>query len=287
MPGVGPMLAERLARMGVRSASDLLFVLPLRYEDRTRIVPIGTLLAGSRAVVEGEVLLEEVAFRRRRQLLVRLGDGSGSLTLRFFHFSNAQRAGLGRGTRLRCHGEVRRGPLGLEMVHPEYRGIGSAGEALSQTLTPIYPSTEGLTQGRLRSLVRRALLATDSDALIDFLPQALREEMHLPELRAALEFLHQPPVGTELATLASGAHPAQRRLALEELLAHQLSLMALRRATKADSAHRLVDAAQLQERFLLELPFRFTPAQARVLGEIAATWSSRSSRTSSLLSLLT
>jgi ATP-dependent DNA helicase RecG len=264
------MLAERLARLGVHNASDLLFVLPLRYEDRTRIVPIGALLVGSRAVVEGEVLLAEVAFRRRRQLLVRLGDGSGSLTLRFFHFSNAQRAGLARGTRLRCHGEVRRGPLGLEMVHPEYRGIGAAGEALSQTLTPIYPSTEGLTQGRLRSLVRRALLATDSGALIDYLPQALRAEMHLPELRAALEFLHQPPVGSQLATLAAGAHPAQRRLALEELLAHQLSLMALRRATKADSAHRLVDTAQLQRRFLQVLPFRFTQAQVRVLGEINA-----------------
>jgi ATP-dependent DNA helicase RecG len=264
------MLAERLARLGVHNASDLLFVLPLRYEDRTRIVPIGALLAGSRAVVEGEVLLAEVAFRRRRQLLVRLGDGSGSLTLRFFHFSNAQRAGLARGTRLRCHGEVRRGPLGLEMVHPEYRGIGAAGEALSQTLTPIYPSTEGLTQGRLRSLVRRALLATDSSALIDYLPRALRAEMHLPELREALEFLHQPPVGTELATLAAGAHPAQRRLALEELLAHQLSLMALRRATKADNARRLTGTSDLQARFLDALPFKFTRAQERVLGEINA-----------------
>jgi ATP-dependent DNA helicase RecG len=270
MRGVGPMLAERLARLDVHSASDLLFVLPLRYEDRTRIVSIGALQAGSRAVVEGEVLLAEVAFRRRRQLLVRLSDGSGSLTLRFFYFSNAQRANLARGTRLRCYGEVRRGPLGMEMVHPEYRGIGAVGEALEQTLTPIYPSTEGLTQGRLRSLVRRALLDTESDTLVDYLPQALRAEMNLPELRAALEFLHQPPVGSQLATLAAGAHPAQRRLALEELLAHQLSLMALRRATKADSAHRLIDSAQLQERLLNALPFRFTKAQARVLAEINA-----------------
>ncbi|HEV7432457.1 MAG TPA: ATP-dependent DNA helicase RecG, partial [Steroidobacteraceae bacterium] len=270
MSGVGPMLAERLARLGVRRTSDLLFVLPLRYEDRTRIAPIGSLQPGSRAVVEGEVLLAEVAFRRRRQLLVRLGDGSGTLTLRFFHFSNAQRAGLARGTRLRCHGEVRRGPLGLEIVHPEYRGIGAAGEALSQTLTPIYPSTEGLTQGRLRSLVRRALLATDSDALIDYLPQDLRADMRLPELREALEFLHQPPVGSELATLAVGAHPAQRRLALEELLAHQLSLMALRRATKADNAIGLRDPSQLQTRFLQALPFGFTNAQTRVLNEINA-----------------
>ncbi len=115
--GVGPVLAERLARLGVHSLADLLFVLPLRYEDRTRIVPIGALIAGSHALVEGEVLLAEVVFRRRRQLLVRLGDGSGSLTLRFFHFSNAQREGLARGSRLRCHGEVRRGP-----PHPDLSG---------------------------------------------------------------------------------------------------------------------------------------------------------------------
>ncbi len=266
--GVGPQLAARLARLGVRTQSDLLFVLPNRYEDRTRVLPIGALLAGTRAVVEGEVLLAEVVFRRRRQLMVRLSDGTGSLTLRFFHFSNAQRAGLARGTRLRCHGEVRRGPLGLEIVHPEYRGIGASGETLPQTLTPIYPATEGVTQGRLRGLVQRAFAATAATALVDYLPRELRTQMHLPELRAALEFLHQPPVGTELATLATGAHPAQRRLALEELLAHQLSLMALRRATKADNARALKGGGELQRRFLAQLPFRFTAAQARVLGEI-------------------
>jgi ATP-dependent DNA helicase RecG len=265
---VAPLLAQRLARLGAHSLHDLLFVLPLRYEDRTRIVPIGALQPGMRAVVEGEVLLAEVAFRRRRQLLVRLGDGTGTLLLRFFHFSGAQRAGLARGTRLRCHGEVRRGPLGLEMVHPEYRGIGAAGAALAQTLTPIYPATAGLTQGRLRSLVQRAF--AEPGALPDYLPRELRDELQLPELRAALEFLHQPPVGTELATLAAGAHPAQRRLALEELLAHQLSLMALRQATKANSAHGLHDAGRLQERLLAQLPFRFTPAQQRVLAEINA-----------------
>jgi len=278
------MLAGRLARLGVHANQDLLFVLPLRYEDRTRVVPIGTLQHGTRAVVEGEVLLADVAYRRRRQLLVRLGDGSGSLTLRFFHFSNAQRAGLARGTRLRCHGEVRRGPLGLEIVHPEYRGIGAAGEPLPQTLTPIYPGTEGLTQGRLRSLVRRALDADDGGALIDYLPPELCAEMQLPSLRAALEFLHQPPVGTELASLEAGRHPAQRRLALEELLAHQLSLMELRQATKAANAHALGDGADaatgagagagggaaLQRRLLDSLPFRFTGAQARVLAEINA-----------------
>ena len=270
MRGVGPMLAERLARLGVRNSSDLLFVLPLRYEDRTHIVPVGALLAGAHAVVEGEVQLAEVVFRRRRQLLVRVSDGSGSLTLRFFHFSNTQRTGLARGTRLRCHGEVRRGPLGLEIVHPEYRHIGATDEPLPQTLTPIYPATEGLTQGRLRALVQRAFTASGEIAFIDYLPQELRNEMHLPELRAALEFLHQPPVGTELATLAAGRHPAQRRLALEELLAHQLSLMALRTATKAQSALSLADTRHLQEQLLGRLPFTFTTAQARVLAEVNA-----------------
>jgi ATP-dependent DNA helicase RecG len=264
------MLAERLARLGVHTLSDLLFVLPLRYEDRTRLTPIGALLAGPHAVVEGEVLLAEVVFRRRRQLLVRLSDGSGSLTLRFFHFSGAQRAGLARGTRLRCHGEVRRGPLGLEMVHPEYRSIGATGEALPRTLTPIYPATEGLTQGRLRSLVHQAFSATGDAALLDFLPRELCADLHLPGLRAALQFLHDPPVGTELATLSAGRHPAQRRLALEELLAHQLSLMALRQATKADNATPLRSGAALQVQLLERLPFRYTAAQTRVLGEINA-----------------
>ena len=269
--GVGPALAAKLARLGVREQADLLFVLPLRYEDRTHIVPLGALQPGSHAVVEGEVLLAEVVFRRRRQLLVRLGDGSGSLTLRFFHFSNVQRAGLSRGTRLRCHGEVRRGPLGLEIVHPEYRQLAQAGsdaEPLPQTLTPIYPLTEGVTQGRLRGLIQRAFAATEQAPLIDLLPDELRAALHLSGLRDALEFLHQPPLGTQLDTLRAGRHPAQRRLALEELLAHQLSLAALRRATKTEHAVILADAQQLEQRLLAALPFRMTAAQQRVRAEI-------------------
>jgi ATP-dependent DNA helicase RecG len=263
-------LADKLARLGVRGGNDILFLLPARYEDRTRLTPIGGLLPGTHAVFEGEVLLAEIVFRRRRQLLVRVGDGSGSITLRFFHFSGAQREGLTRGTRLRCHGEVRRGPLGLEIVHPEYRHLGSEPVPLAQTLTPIYPSTEGLTQGRIRALVQRAFAALAHEPLIDWLPAELHRELALPPLRAALEFLHDPPVGTELGTLASGRHPAQRRLALEELLAHQLSLMALRLATKREDAVPLRDAAGLQARLLRALPFTMTAAQRRVLGEINA-----------------
>ncbi|MFO1400379.1 MAG: ATP-dependent DNA helicase RecG [Steroidobacteraceae bacterium] len=266
--GVGDVAAERLARLGVRSVADLLFVLPVRYEDRTRVEPIGALSPGAPALVEGEVLLAEIAFRRRRQLLVRLADRSGSLTLRFFHFTQAQRAGLERGTWLRCYGDVRRGPLGLEIVHPEYRRIAPEGEALSQTLTPVYPACEGLTQGRIRALVRQALAAVGQAGLTDYLPPALLEGLGLPGLRVALEFMHQPPVGTDARELLSGRHPAQRRLAFEELLAHQLALLALRRATQRGHAPALEDGAGLQRRLLAALPFAPTGAQRRVLAEI-------------------
>ena len=261
-------LAPKLARLGVEQPQDILFVLPLRYEDRTRVVPIGALQPGMRAVIEGEVLLAEIVFRRRRTLLVRLADGAGSLTLRFFYFSNAQREGLARGTRLRCHGEVRRGPLGLEIVHPEYRRITALSEPLPQTMTPIYPATEGVTQGRLRALVDRALRTLATSGVAELLPESLLERAGLPTLRAALEFVHRPPVGTQLAELAAGRHPAQRRLAFEELLAHQLSLMELRRRTRRDRATELTDAAGLTARLLAALPFRLTGAQRRVLDEV-------------------
>jgi ATP-dependent DNA helicase RecG len=267
-PALAGALAPKLARLGVEQPQDILFVLPARYEDRTRVVPIGSLQPGMRAVVEGEVLLAEIVFRRRRTLLVRLADGAGSLTLRFFYFSEAHREGHARGTRLRCHGEVRRGPLGLEIVHPEYRRIVGLGEPLPQTMTPIYPATEGLTQGRLRALVDRALRAFDSGGVAELLPESLLQRSGLPSLRAALEFVHRPPVGTQLAELAAGRHPAQRRLAFEELLAHQLSLMELRRHTRRDHALALNDALGLQPRLLAALPFSLTAAQRRVLDEV-------------------
>jgi ATP-dependent DNA helicase RecG len=258
-------LRSSLARLGVEQPGDVLFVLPLRYEDRTHVVPIGALIEGMHAVIEGEILLAEIVFRRRRQLLVRLADGTGTLTLRFFYFSNAQREALSRGARLRCHGEIRRGPLGLEIVHPEYRHITALSEPLPQTLTPIYPATEGLTQGRLRMLVDRALKA---ESVAELLPDALLERLRLPSLRGALEFLHRPPVGTELAALASGKHPAQRRLAFEELLAHHLSLMELRRRSRREPATPLPDRAALESRLLQSLPFHLTAAQQRVLTEV-------------------
>src|SRR5450755_3711795 len=156
--GVGDALAQRLQALGVETTQDLLFLLPLRYEDRTRVVPLGELLPGQRAAVEGEVLLTEVTFRGRRQMLCKIADGSGFLTLRFFYFTAQQQTGLARGARVRCFGEARRGPKGLEFVHPEYRRVDPhAPQAPEDHLTPIYPATEGVTQGRLRLLVGLAL----------------------------------------------------------------------------------------------------------------------------------
>ena len=176
LKGVGDSLAQRLSKLGVETVQDLLFLLPLRYEDRTCVVPIGSLRSGERAVVEGDVQLAEVVFRRRRQLLVRLADGSGFLTLRFFYFTAQQQQQLQRGVRLHCYGEARRGTLGLEIVHPEYRRADSAdAQRTEDSLTPVYPMTEGIQQGRLRILTALALAQAESHAVRDWLPTELLE----------------------------------------------------------------------------------------------------------------
>jgi ATP-dependent DNA helicase RecG len=273
--GVGPSVAEKLGKIGVTQVQDLLFVLPSRYEDRTQVVAIGEARAGHRVVVEGEIQLTEVAYRGRRQLLCRISDGTGSLTLRFFHFSGAQQANLARGARIRCFGEARRGPLGLEIVHPEYRRMSAEAAPLEESLTPIYPTTEGLSQARLRSLIELALqeLARASregapDILRDWIPAEALADLELPSLVEALTMMHRPPRDVNVAQLLSGRHPAQRRLAFEELLAHQVSLRLLRQAVKSDPAHPLRDADALERRFLDSLPFALTGAQSRALADV-------------------
>ncbi len=266
--GVGAALAARLAVLGVEQVQDLLFVLPTRYEDRTRVQPIGSLLPGSRVVVEGEVLLTEVVFRRRRQMLCRLADGSGFLTLRFFHFSKSQQDGLTRGTRIRCFGEVRRGPLGLEIVHPEYRRIADGPGVLEDRLTPVYPMTEGVTQGRLRMLIGLALRELDTAGVREWLPESILQPLGLPSLRTALEFVHRPPVDAALDELEAGRHPAQRRLAFEELLTHHVVMRRLRDTARTDSATPLHDTVGLATRFKESLPYTLTGAQQRSLDDI-------------------
>lgn len=266
--GVGEALATRLRVLGVEQVQDLLFILPTRYEDRTRVQKLGALQAGSRAVVEGEIQLTEVVFRRRRQLLCRLADGSGFLTLRFFHFSGSQQHGLARGIRLRCFGEVRRGPLGLEMVHPEYRRVLADDVGLEQTLTPVYPATEGVSQGRMRALVTQALRELETAGIRDWLPASITEPLGLPSLVDALRYVHRPPLDAQLDELDSARHPTQRRLAFEELLTHQLVLRSLRDCARIDVAPALEDALNFAGRFIASLPYPLTGAQRRALADI-------------------
>ncbi len=270
LKGVGPKTSERLARLGVHSVRDLLFHLPLRYQDRSRIWPLGSLRPGDQATIEVEVEHAEVRLGRRRSLLVHVTDGSGALVLRLFHFGAAQQAALSRGRRIRCFGEVRRGPASLEMVHPEYRPADAEPEVADDCLTPIYPTTEGLHQLTWLNLTAQALAMLDEsgEALPDWLPEELLAESGLPGLTEAVRFLHRPPLDASLKQLEQGAHPAQRRLAFEELLAHQLSLRKARQLKRRQGAPALHGDALLK-RLLASLPFTPTAAQRRVIGEIA------------------
>ncbi|WP_312205808.1 ATP-dependent DNA helicase RecG [Pseudomonas kuykendallii] len=270
LKGVGAALAEKLAKVGLENLQDVLFHLPLRYQDRTRVTPIGALRPGQDAVIEGIVAGADVVMGRRRSLLVRLQDGSGTLSLRFFHFSQAQKDGLKRGSHLRCYGEVRPGATGLEIYHPEYRALSDAQDVpVEQTLTPIYPTTEGLTQQRLRQLSQQALARLGPHSLPDWLPDELARDHHLGPLAEAIRYLHRPPPDADLEELAEGAHWAQRRLAFEELLTHQLSLQRLRESVRAQQAPSLPPARELPGRFLRNLGFAPTGAQSRVGAEIA------------------
>ncbi|MBH3331705.1 ATP-dependent DNA helicase RecG [Pseudomonas oryzihabitans] len=270
LKGVGAALQEKLARVGLETLQDVLFHLPLRYQDRTRIVPIGALRPGQDAVVEGMVASAEVLMGRRRSLLVRLQDGSGTLSLRFFHFSQAQKDGLKRGTLLRCYGEVRPGASGLEIYHPEYRAQDENAPApVEQTLTPIYPTTEGLTQLRLRQLSAQTLERLGPESLPDWLPTEMAAHYRLGPLADALRYLHRPPPDADLEELAEGRHWAQERLVFEELLTHQLSLQRLRETLRAQRAVPLPAARRLPQLYLDNLGFTPTGAQQRVGREIA------------------
>jgi ATP-dependent DNA helicase RecG len=271
--GVGPRIAERLSKLGIGSVQDLLFHLPLRYQDRTRLVPIGGLRAGDEVLIEGEIVDSQITHGRRRSLKVWLTDPSGGIVLRFFHFSRSQAAGLRRGVRLRCFGEVRLGPHSLEMVHPEYQpGSSDQFPEVAASLTPVYPTTEGLQQSSWRSLTDQALALLDEagEGVRELLPQEVLRRYSLTTLAEALRFLHRPPAGVSVSQLYERRHPAFRRLAFEELVAHQVSLRRLRRRQQRVLAPKLDGSGTLRGRFLDDLPFPLTQAQRRAADEIAA-----------------
>ncbi|MEV3804548.1 ATP-dependent DNA helicase RecG [Aeromonas veronii] len=268
LKGVGSKMLEKLERLGLATVQDLLFHLPLRYEDRTQVWPIGDLPPGLHGAVEGEIQDTQLVMGRRRMMVCRISDGTGTLTLRFFNFTAAQKNSLATGRLIRCFGEVRPGKYGLEMAHPEYKLLGEeqAGQT-EEALTPVYPTTEGLRQLTLRNLTDQALAQLDLYGVEELLPAGLYP--HQIELAAALKLLHRPPPSVALPLLESGQHPAQQRLVLEELLAHNLSVLKVRAQAQTQLARALKPAPELVEQLLGALPFKPTGAQSRVVAEIS------------------
>lgn len=265
--GVGAGQAGKLAGIGLHTLQDLLFHLPLRYEDQTRLYTITDLLPGIYATVSGEVLRTDVVFGRKRMMTCQISDGTGILTLRFFNFSAAMKNALAAGKQVTAYGEIRRGKNGPEIFHPEYKVRQSdTSVELQETLTPIYPTTEGVRQATLRKLLDQALELLDTCAINELLPPELtRSMMSLPQ---ALKTLHRPPADTQLAELESGQHPALKRIVLEELLAHHLSMLAVRAGAQRYHALPLPPQETLKSQFLAQLPFSPTNAQQRVVAEI-------------------
>lgn len=270
LKGVGPKLAQQFADWGIHDLVNLLFHLPFRYEDRTRITPIAALRPQQTYVVQGVVRSSQILFGKRRSLSVRIQDQSGSLGLRFYHFTATQKKQFDNGAEIRCYGEARRGASGLEMYHPEYQLVIEGHDEIEQTLTPVYPATEGISQSRLRTMISQALemLAEDKFQLRELLPQNWLQEWQLPSLVQALQYLHQPPTEANLEQLETGQHPCQKRLILEELLAHQLSMHRARLRVKQEKAVQLRFMGPSQQKIIDSLPFTPTDAQKRVVEEI-------------------
>ncbi|AVJ56996.1 ATP-dependent DNA helicase RecG [Idiomarina sp. OT37-5b] len=269
LKGVGDKVAKKLAKLGLVTVQDAIFHLPLRYEDRTRIANIAMVRPGQSANLIVEVQNADIKYGRKRMLLVRTKDDSGTLTLRFFQFSAAQLKQFSAGTRLLVFGEIRHGMAGAELIHPEYEQLKPGQHVeLEPTYTPVYPTTEGVYPTTLRKIIEQALGYLSEQSVEELLPESLRP--HQLSLVEALQTLHHPPVESSLQALELGQHPAQQRLAMEELVAHQLSLLQLRQQRQSEGGIAIAEGSKLQDEFLATLPFEPTAAQQRVVSEIHA-----------------
>lgn len=267
LSGVGAKVAEKLAKVGLNSVQDLLFHLPLRYEDRTRIYPIVKLHAGLWAAVQGKVMSVDTLFGKRKMLAVKISDGNGTITLRFFNFTAAMKNNFAEGKTVHAYGEIKRGSFGLEIVHPDYKFYAPNQKAdVEETLTPVYPTTEGLRQATLRNLTDQALALLDKAAVQELLPSGLYN--HQITLAQALHTIHRPPPNINLEEFDEGQHPAQVRLIMEELLAQNLSMLSVRSKGQKDVALPLPESNKLKQQLLAQLPFSPTNAQNRVVQEI-------------------
>lgn len=268
LKGVGPSMATKLEKIGLLSVQDLLFHLPLRYEDRTRVTTIRDCLPGTHTNIIGEITNNQITHGKRRMLVVDLNDGTGNVQLCFFSFSASQKNSLNVGRTIRCYGEIKRGPRGFQIVHPEYKSLDDdkALTPVEETLTPVYPTTDGLKQISLRNLTDQALIRLQRGQVEELLPASLFDEQY--SLAQALTIIHRPPPEASTSQFENGKHPAQIRLIKEELLAHNLSMLKLRQNSDVNQAVSLTVNQHLENTFLDSLPFSPTNAQARVVTEI-------------------
>jgi len=276
LTGIGAQTANRLQKLGLCTLQDLIFHLPLRYEDRTRVYPIGSLKPGMSVLISGTVEFLDVLPRGRKSLVCRISDGTGFINLRFFHFSASQHNALKPGTLISCFAEVRYGFAGLEMVHPEYKVIANPDACITESrLTPVYPLTEGLGQNVIRKAVKQALnlCSHEPELLTDWIPESILKQYRYPSLADAIQTLHAPDESVSIEALQNGSVPALKRLAFEELLTHFLILRTTRNKTKAWQAPSFsvgTEGKTAADHFLRSLPFKLTGAQQRVIAEIEA-----------------
>lgn len=268
LKGVGPSMAEKLTKIGLVSLQDLLFHLPNRYEDRTRVTAIRDCFPGVFTNIIGEVTGSQIINGKRRMLVVTIQDGSGTVNLRFFRFTAAQKSNLALGLNIRCYGEIKRGVRGFEIIHPEYKSLDQDQPltAVEETLTPVYPTTDGLRQITLRNLTEQALIRLQRGQVEELLPDEFNLQQY--SLAQALALIHRPPPETSVIQLEEGKHPAQLRLIKEELLAHNLSMLKLRQSSDVHHSLSLTVNDKLNNEFLASLPFSPTTAQTRVVNEV-------------------
>ncbi|MBA6263404.1 ATP-dependent DNA helicase RecG [Colwellia sp. Bg11-12] len=268
LKGVGPSMAEKLEKVGLHSLQDLLFHLPNRYEDRTRVTAIRDCFPGVFTNIIGEITGSQIINGKARMLLVTVQDDSGTVNLRFFRFTAAQKNNLALGLSIRCYGEIKRGARGFEIIHPEYKLLDQDQPltAVEETLTPVYPTTDGLRQITLRNLTEQALVRLQRGQVDELLPDEFNLQNY--SLAQALALIHRPPPETSVIQLEEGKHPAQLRLIKEELLAHNLSMLKLRQSSDVHRCVSLTNNEKVSDKFLASLPFSPTNAQARVVKEI-------------------
>ncbi len=262
LKGVGKSLAEKLAKINIESIPDLIFHLPYKYQDRTHVTALGQLRAGMEVLICGQIEAASIAYGRRRSLLAKISDGTGWLTLRWFYFNRNQQQQIKRNVWISGFGVIRHGSKSLEMIHPEYRiSVERPENITTDSLTPIYPLTEGISQTKMRDLVKQSF-SQASD-----LPDYLQIK---PTLQECLQRVHFPTNKKSTSKLIEGVDPAQKRLALEELTAHHISLKRYKLKRQRKQSADLSDGKSLAEKFLKSLSFTLTRAQQRVIAEIEA-----------------